>query len=574
MAACVMPIAQLSGQGSLPTRNQLGWLDRLFAKRTAFSENCPTFQVRIKPRSVGSVENGRLLVSGEMPVPGLSLQVSGDRIWKTRIIDPEQVAWLHGFTWLDDLAAFRDADAVSLARNWVFGWIDVFGSGQGPGWTPEVSARRLICLVHNAYVVLAMRCDSERETFSRSIAHHAEFLEPRWQSKCSGIARIEALTGLLYAHISLDLGNDRIIGAADSIADECMGLVDEDGSIVSRNPEELLHLATFLRWARFALLDAGIKPRPEHVAAVERVGLVLRSLCHFNGVPPRFHGGHTVPMDYVVQAIAEAGEHSSYCKRMAMGFARLSSERTSVIVDAAPSLSGWASRNSHASTLAFEMVAGESPIVVNCGSGKGIAPKFAWESRETRAHSAVEVNDSSSSRFAIPRFGQRTGDEIVVYSPKGTRVVQWPDTTGNTFAAEHDGYVALYGLTHLRRLDLGMDGLSLWGEDTLWARSSGHRVVYERAARSLTGGIPFAIRFHLYPTTEVELDENGQYAALVLSSGEVWTFEFEGDAFLELEESAYFDKTARVAYHTPQIVLRSRVVGGSAQVHWVFEHSG
>ena len=569
-----MPIAGIADQGFWPVYIRYGWLDRFVARRTAAVEGDASFRFHIEPRSLGSIENGHRIVSGEIPLPGNPPRISIDRVWKTRIADIEQIAWLHGFTWLDDLAAVRNADSIVLARDWVFGWIDAFGSGQGPGWTPEVSARRLIRMVHNAYVVLALRQESESEGFSRSIAHHAEFLSRRCKSIPSGIARVEALTGLLYAQISLERGKDQVTQTAAAIAGECERHVDENGSIASRNPEELLQLATLLNWTRAALVNAGIQPRPEHSETLKRAGLALRTLSHFNGALACFHGGGVAPSEYLIQAIAEAGEHESFFRRTALGFARLSSERTSVIVDAAPPLSGRGSENSHASTLAFELVAGDSPIVVNCGSGQSFTPRFARESRETRAHSTVEVNNTSSSRFTNRRFRIVAGEKIVVFAPKDTRIVQLPDASGSTFVAEHDGYVPLFGLTHLRRLDLGTDGLSLWGEDTLCARSSEHRAVFERAAKSLLGGaVPFAVRFHLHPDTYVELDREQKFAALLLPNREVWTFEYEGSAFLDLEQSVYFDKTARIAYDSHQIVLRSHVTGGSAQVRWIFESS-
>jgi len=68
----------------------------------------------------------------------------------------------------------------------------------------------------------------------------------------------EALTGLIYAGLSLE-GMDKHVGSAvRALAKDCVAQVDSQGGIPTRNPEELLEVFTLLTWASAALTEAGI----------------------------------------------------------------------------------------------------------------------------------------------------------------------------------------------------------------------------------------------------------------------------------------------------------------------------
>ena len=61
---------------------------------------------------------------------------------------------MQGFAWLDDLAAVGDAAARDRAQDWVWSWIALYGGGTGPGWTPDLTGRRLIRWISHAIFLL------------------------------------------------------------------------------------------------------------------------------------------------------------------------------------------------------------------------------------------------------------------------------------------------------------------------------------------------------------------------------------------------------------------------------------
>ena len=59
--------------------------------------------------------------------------------------------------------------------------------------------------------------------------------------------------------------------------------------------------------------------------------------------------------------------------------------------------------------------------------------------------------------------------------------------------------------------------------------------------RAALQGIRYAVRFHLHPEVDAELDMGGSAVSLALRSGEIWVFRHDGAAELTLEPSVYLE---------------------------------
>ena len=148
---------------------------------------------------------------------------------------------------------------------------------------------------------------------------------------------------------------------------------------------------------------------------------------------------------------------------LAMGYARLSAGRTSIIIDAAPPPTGRASVNAHASTLAFELTSGRRPLIVNCGSGVSFGAEWRRAGRATPSHSTLVVG-------AHPARGWDRGGEArswLTDAPRNVPVEISHAPDGLRFEGGHDGYLRSHGLTHARTLELTFDGRGVAGEDML-----------------------------------------------------------------------------------------------------------
>ncbi|HEY0274832.1 MAG TPA: heparinase, partial [Paenirhodobacter sp.] len=109
-------------------------LDRLAAHRAAHSRVETGFARRPEPRHIGSYSRGRHLINGTFQFAGTLVEAPDCSLWDLPIPGPAFERALHGFTWIDDLAAVGDARARARAQAWTFEWITRYGRGKGPGW--------------------------------------------------------------------------------------------------------------------------------------------------------------------------------------------------------------------------------------------------------------------------------------------------------------------------------------------------------------------------------------------------------------------------------------------------------
>jgi uncharacterized heparinase superfamily protein len=541
--------------------------NRLAARRAALSAPATAFVSQPEPRSIGYLARGRQLCAGNFVFAGHLVEAPGTMIWDIDPPDPAFAEEMHGFGWLDDLAAAGDGTARARAQAWLWEWIARYGRGQGPGWTPDLAGRRLIRWISHAILLLRGQDAHASQAFFRSLAQQARFLSWRWRAAALGLRRFEALTGLVYAGVSLEGMGHLTAEARAALARECATGIDAGGGIPSRNPEELLELFTLLTWAALSLNEGGQAAEEAHWRAIERMAPCLRALRHADGGLARFHGGGRGLDGRLDAALAASAVRArgTVGTGLAMGYARLARGRTSVIVDAAAPPTGAASEGAHASTLAFELTSGRRPLIVSCGSGASFGREWRRAGRATPSHSTLVLANGSSARLSNDKRHPDRLSEVPREVP--AQVTQGPD--GLRFEGGHDGYRRSHGLTHARRLDLAADGRALVGEDMLLALEEDQKRRFDRALDATRlHGVPYDIRFHLHPDVEASLDMGGSAVSLMLRSGEIWIFRADGSAALALHPSVYLEKTRLKPRAARQIVLSGRAVGYATRIRW------
>ena len=520
-----------------------------------------------EPRTIGSFAKGRQLVAGNFLFAGYLIEAPKTSIWALKSPDASFEGELHGFAWMDDLAAVGDVSTRQTAQGWLWEWIERFGRGSGAGWTPDLTGRRLIRWINHALFVLRGQESEKSEAFYRSLAQQTTFLSKRWHSASPGLPRFEALTGLIYAGLSLEGMEDLAKPAIKALARECAAQVDAEGGLPTRNPEELLAVFTLLTWAAAALSEAGLETPAQHLEAIERIAPTLRTLRHSDGGLARFHGGGRGQEGWLDHALASAGIKASQPDGLSMGFARLSAGRTSVIVDASVPPSGNASRSGHASTLAFELTSGRRPLIVSCGSGASFGADWRRAGRATPSHSTVVLDGYSSARLGDADSASNL--ETLINAPKHVPIEVSHAPDGLRFQGGHDGFEEIHGLTHARTLELTFDGRGLAGEDMLLAMEDPAKRRFDRSMDEIRlTGVPFDVRFHLHPEVDATLDLGGAAVSMALRSGEIWVFRHDGKFNLSLEPSVYLETGRLKLRATQQIVLSGRAVEYATRIRW------
>jgi uncharacterized heparinase superfamily protein len=541
-------------------------LNRVHARASAMAKSATAFVSQPEPRTIGIFARGRQLTAGNFLFAGQLIEDNTASIWALGANSPSFLQEIHGFAWLDDLVAVGDAPARTRAQAWTWEWVERFGHGNGPGWTPELTGRRLIRWINHAIFLLHGSEKPQSDAFYRSLAQQTIFLGRRWQATTPGLPRFEALTGLIYAGLSLEGMEKHVAPAVLALAQECRSQVDGEGGIPTRNPEELLEVFTLLCWAAAALTEAGQTVPAAHFEAIERIAPTLRTLRHCDGGLARFHGGGKGLEGRLDNALAQSGVKSRAPDGLSMGYARLSAGRTSVIVDAAPPPKGRASHDAHASTLAFELTSGRRPLIVNCGSGASFGEDWRRAGRATPSHSTLCIEGYSSARLA---GGEGTSAELLADAPIRVPVEMSQAPDGIRFQGGHDGWVKTHGLTHARTLELTFDGRGMVGEDLLICLEEGDEKRFNTMLQeALDPGILFQIRFHLHPDVDAEIDMGGAAVSLGLKSGELWVLRSEGDVTMTIDPSVFLEKGRLKPRHARQIVLSGRATGPATRIRW------
>ena len=540
-----------------------GLRDRFLMWRIRRTPAAKGFVAQPEPRTIGLYARGKQILAGNFVSAGQVLERPGIPIWDVGFPDPATRPEVHGFGWLDDLAAVGDANARTRAQDWTWDWIARYGAGHGPGWTADLVGRRLIRWINHALMLLQGADKSRHAAFFQALTAQTVFLAHRWPRTAPGLPRFEALTGMISASLALEGLQSHTEPALKALAADCDTEIDADGGIPTRNPEELLEVFTLLTWATAALSEAGRMAPRALLAATERIAPTLRALRHADGALARFHGGGKGMEGRLDQALAQAHVRAMPSAGLAMGFARLSGGRTTIIVDAAPPPEGRAGLRAHASTNAFELTSGRRPVIVSCGSGAPFGPEWRRAGRATPSHSTLAVDGFSSSRLTGEADGPMTERAMVMT----LRVL--PGENGAGLHLVHAGWAATHGLSHIRDLMLTNDGRHLTGIDKLSAISTAEKRRFEKLmVDGRLKGVQFTVRFHLHPDVMAGLDLGGTAISLALKSGEVWVFRHDGNAQLSLDASIYLEKARLRPRPTQQIVLSARALDFETQVGW------
>jgi len=171
--------------------------NRWAVARALKARSASGFVSQPEPRSMGLYARGRQLIAGNVLFGGQLVELKGQSLWDIAQPDPGQADDVHGFVWLDDLAAVGDGPARKRAQDWVWDWIARYGTGRGPGWSPDLTGRRLIRWINHALFLLSGRDKAQSEAYFAQVTAQTVFLSGRWKQAAPGRPRFEALAGLV-----------------------------------------------------------------------------------------------------------------------------------------------------------------------------------------------------------------------------------------------------------------------------------------------------------------------------------------------------------------------------------------
>jgi uncharacterized heparinase superfamily protein len=492
----------------------------------------------------GDINLGVRLLKGELEFGGgiLTLRPGG---WHGLAGSGPLLSYAHGFSWLRHLRALGTDPARLLARGLVSDWMTASPS-DGIARRPDVAGARITAWLGHYDFFAATADDPFRQRLMGRLVSDARSLSAALPPEELDARSLTALKGLIAAAVALPEHNGFLTRAMRFLPREVARQVLADGSHVERSPAAQLTALQDMTEIR-ALLQAGqTQPPPVLATTIERMAPALRALRHGDGGMALFNGSREATAGLVDLVLAQAGRGSRAPSSLNEGgFQRLQAGRTVLIVDAGTPPGPDIDRNAHAGTLAIELSVGRDRMIVNVGAFPAGGPQWHDAARATAAHSTLVIGDVNSSELLEDGLGRR---------PSSVTVQRQEANGAHWLEATHDGWARPFGAVHRRRLYLSESGEDIRGEDVIEAGSPQ----------------PFTLRFHLHPTVQASLQQDGAAVLMRLRSGGGWILRADGAA-LSLDESIYLGSGE--LRKTEQVVLTGRE-GGPQHVKWAIHKVG
>jgi uncharacterized heparinase superfamily protein len=512
-----------------------------FYRHTLIGPVPADLRLKLNERWPGDAKRGAAVLAGEIEFFG-ELVRNPMPVWFPTRAGPGWLAAWHGFGWLADLVG-TGAAARDPARALVRSWLAESAAWHPIAWRSDVVATRIFAWIVHFEEISGRETDRPlRRAMLASIARQVRHLGRTAAWELAGPARLRAVKGLIGGLAALGGSAKRLARALRVLERELVVQILADGGHRTRSPSVQLAVLRDLIDIRAVLRAAQVEIPGPLQQAIERMAPMLRFFRHGDRRLALFN--NAVEEDGVVVDLALTRSETRGHPPMSApqsGFQRLQAGQSLVLVDTGKPPPHGFDGEAHAGTLSFELSQGRERIIVNCGGYRG--DKAAWRpvARSSAAHSVLVVGDTNSTEIRA--------DGSLGRGPASVRCERAEEGGHQWIAAAHDGYRPRFGVTYARELYLAADGDDLRGEDKLTGRA----------------GARFVVRFHLHPTVEASLIEDGGGARLRLASGAVWRLRAAG-AEMGLGESIYLG-TGELQ-KTQQIVLSGTTGPSGATVRW------
>ena len=491
----------------------------------------------------GDPARGARLLKGELEFGGGVLRLKQGQ-WGDPDSSPVMLTAAHGFTWLRDLRALGTDAARGRARALIADWIAQPASPLMR--RPDVAGARLAAWLGHWDFFAASADDVFRTRMMTRLVADARALAADLPAEQLDARALTALKGLIAAAVALPDQASFLTRALRFLPQEIARQVLPDGCHAERSPAAQLAALQDLVEIRALLQAAQAQPPAALGAAIERMGPALRAMRHGDGGLALFNGSKEDSAALIEQVLGQAGRTGrSPVSLTEGGYQRMQAGRTVMLIDCGRPPPPGVDRLSHAGTLAMELSVGRERVIVNCGAAPAAGPQWRDATRATAAHSTLTIADTNSSELKGPGIGRQ---------PEKVEAQRQEANGAHWLEASHDGYKKPFGAIHRRRLYLAESGDDIRGEDAIEAASPQ----------------PYTLRFHLHPTVNASLQQDGEAVLLRLPSGVGWRLRAEG-ARMTLEESIYLGGAE--PKRTEQVVLTG-YADGAQQVKWAISKVG
>ncbi|MGM0422305.1 MAG: heparinase II/III family protein [Pseudomonadota bacterium] len=491
----------------------------------------------------GQSDIGQDLLSGRYMFAGEVVEMDTVN-WEPQNISVDWLAEFHRFNWLRDLKAVTTNASRLQARQMISDWIDTYDRWHETIWRPDVMGCRLSSWI-GAFSFYGLSADEEfqakvRASIARQTRHLARVIN---DGKVEPVQSFAALKGLIYAMIAIGSPKKQLEHPFKLVIEQIDKQILPDGGHVSRSPLILSQVLTILIDLR-TVLNLAKLPVPGSIQhAIDKMVPALRFFRYADGSVGNFNGGYEGNASLMDCILNLSGARGKPLKKLEYsGYSRLRQGRAMLMVDTGTAVDSVNSRSVHAAPLAFEFAFGRERVIVNCGA---VSEFGEWHDalRSTAAHSTLVMDQHNACHL--------NSDGCFGGLPEVTSSLH-EEEDSCLLEGCHDGYLPRYGAKHSRRLLLKDSGNILIGEDKIIGGNA---------------GVPFTLRFHLHPTSQASLVQNGEEVLIQTKSRAGWRFRYQGEGKLSLQDSVYIGRRQQIR-RSQQIVIEGISEGAETCLKW------
>lgn len=471
---------------------------------------------------------------------------------------------LHSFEWLHHLRAYELAStsakeaqtiAADHARDHVLGWIATRSKHPKFAHTPTMAARRALAWTNHAAFLLDEADPQDYRTIMASILADTRFAFTRRAlvedptEQCLLVLACASVAHALSDHIALRQQT------RDALTEALKITFNADGGPRTRRAGDLPPLLASMLSLKALMEARGLNAPQRLLQWIENGQRMLRMLRHPDGTLVRFQGTRSImalETDLIATILffdTERGPLPILAQQT--GYARLEAPNSVLLIDCGGAPPLEASRQAHASTLAFEWSYDATKIITNAPEIGYTVDADLLDQRRTPAHSTLCVGGVSSSSFIEAR-----ADSPLVASGLAVATEKSADAPTRGFRARHTGYRQKFGIDHARALSLSDNGRMVEGHDQL---------LHPSGAVASSNRNPFTLAFQLQPGARVRSE--GDRRIRIMMRHHTIMFEVESGT------AKIVDPTDRPTYRGPSRARRIVVDGptaGPAEMRWRF----
>ena len=452
---------------------------------------------------------------------------------------------LHAFAWLRHFRDARTDEERRFARTLALDWIGREGNFDRETWALSLCARRVLNWLRHFNILVDGASMEQAASITRSLSTQIQSLRLRAPLATEPVDALLASVALVGVALCSDRGERELGPRLRRVHQLLDQQIDDDGLHRSRCAKIQLRILVEVTTIRQALRNSYEQYADEFTDMLESMHRALDAISLGTGEPGYFNGTGQLAHDVIVAVQAQSPARAR-ATGIAGGYGRLIAGRAIVVADSGLVPPPEHSRMAHAGALAFEYSYGRDLIVGNCGPAPAELENNAALFRQGIAHSAPTINALSAAQLV--QNGPLAGRLLPIGPDPEIEI----DEADHSMLLRTHGYEARFGVTIERHLTLLSEGKTLVGQD---------RLIHNR--QHVSGAC--AIRFHLAPQTEPS--DGGDLVRLRLSSGETWSFLWEG-AEMRIEDSVR--QSAYFGFHrTKQIVLEVMAADAN-EVSWIF----